>query len=198
MDQLPHLFPRETGTVKPYTYAQKVGSSEFRVPPRDRVPHSQSLVEQIESAEQQAAMLLLAQPATAKPKGIVLDFQSDPTFKLRLKSLESEGSGIELRNARVDANGVMHATVFVPDGKVGLFVRKFESFADPAKNTKKGKPANNDLVSSIGQIRLAALESLWMDAGAFPTEQHESLWWEAWNRCSPSKRPPAGSCRSVP
>jgi len=182
MDQLPHLFPRETGSVKPYTYAQKVGSSEFRVPPRDRVPHSQSLVAQIESAEQQAVTLSSAQPAAAKPKGIALDFQSDPTFKLRLKSLESDGSGIELRNSRIDANGVMHATVFVPEGKVGLFVRKFESFADPAKNTKKGKPANNDLVSSISQIRLAALESFWMDAGEFPKEQYQPLWWEAWLR----------------
>jgi hypothetical protein len=55
MDQRPHLFPRETGTVKPYTYPRMGGSSKFRVPPRDRIPHSQSLVAQIKSAEQQAA-----------------------------------------------------------------------------------------------------------------------------------------------
>ena len=46
MDQLPHLFPRETGTVERYTYARPVGSSEFRVPLRDRASHSQSLVTQ--------------------------------------------------------------------------------------------------------------------------------------------------------
>lgn len=49
MEQRPHLFPRETSSVKLYTYAKPVGSSEFRVPPRDRVPHSQSLVAQIEN-----------------------------------------------------------------------------------------------------------------------------------------------------
>ena len=182
MDQLPHLFPRETGTVERYTYARQVGSSEFRVPPRDRVPHSQSLISQVQVAEQQAKSQVTAHPTAARPKGLVLDFRSDPKFKLRLQSLESDGSGVEMRNSREDASGVMHATVFIPDGKVGLFVRKFEAFADPAKNTKKGKPANNDLVASIGQIRLAALESFWMDTGEFPQEKDQSLWWEVWLR----------------
>lgn len=189
MDQRPHLFPRETGAVKLYTYAKPVGSSEFRVPPRDRVPHSQSLVTQIESAEQQAAAQVAAKPNAAEaPNGIVLEFQSEPNFELRLKSLESEGSGIELRNARVDSNGVMHAAVFIPNGKVGLFVRKFEAFADPTKDskpqdpTKSGKPANFNLVASITQIRLAALESFWTDNGEFPTDRHQPLWWEVWLR----------------
>lgn len=74
MDQLPHLFPCETGTVERYTYARQVGSTEFRVPPRDRVPHSQSLVTQIQSAEQQAKSQATAQPTAEKPKGVVLDF----------------------------------------------------------------------------------------------------------------------------
>lgn len=182
MDQLRHLFPRETGTVERYTYARQVGSTEFRAPPRDRVPHSQSLVTQLESAEQQAIAQVAARPTAAKPKGVVFDFQSDPNFKLQLKSLESQRSGIELRNSRVDSSGVMHATVFIPDGKVGLFVSKFEDFADPAKDSKKGKPKNNDLVASISQIRLAALESFWQDAGEFPTEKDQPLWWEVWLR----------------
>ncbi|MFM8474311.1 MAG: S8 family peptidase [Planctomycetaceae bacterium] len=187
MDQRPHLFPRDTGTVKLYTYARPVGSSEFRVPPRDRVPHSQSLVAQIEYAEQQAASQVAAKPTAEEPSGIVLEFQSDPNYELRLKSLESEGSGIELRNTRVDSNGVMHATVFIPNGKVGLFVRKFEAFADPAKDskpkdlTKSGKPANFNLVASITQIRLAALESFWTDNDEFPSDR-QPLWWEVWLR----------------
>lgn len=182
MDQRPHLFPRETGTVKHYTYAKPVGSSEFRVPPRDRVPHSQSLVSQIVTAERQAAEKFAVRPTTEQPRGIVLDFQSDPNFELGLKSLESERSGIELRNSRVDANGIMHATVFIPEGKVGLFVRKFEAFANPTKDSRKGKPANNDLVASISHIRLAVIESFWMDTGEFPSERNQPQWWEVWLR----------------
>lgn len=183
MDQWTHLFPRETGTVKAYTYARKVVSSDFSVPPRDRVPHSQTLIAQIRSAEQQSAEKIAASSTVDKPLGIVLDFQSDPQYELRLKSLESEMSGIELRNAHTDSNGVMHATVFIPNGKVGLFVRKFEAFANPAKDTRSGKPANFDLVCSIGQIRLAVLESFWTDATqGFPTERNQPLWWEIWLR----------------
>jgi len=181
MDQLPHLFPRGTGVVAGYTYPRKVVMA-FNAPPRDRVPHSQSLVTQIQSAEQQAKTQATAHPTADKPKGVVLDFQSDPKFKLQLKSLESDRSGIELRNSRIDPDGVMHATVFIPDGKVGLFVSKFEAYADPAKDSPKGKPKNNDLVSSIAQIRLAALESFWMEAGEFPKEKEQPLWWEVWLR----------------
>lgn len=181
MDQLPHLFPRSTGTVERYTYARQVGSADFRVPPRDdRVGHSQSLVTQIQTSEQQAKTQVAAQAPAEQPKGVVLDFQSDPSFKLRLKSLESDGSGIELRNSRVDSSGIMHATVFIPNGKVGIFVRKFEAFADPTKDSTKGKPKNHDLVASISRIWLAALESFWMDAGKFPTEKEQSFWWEVW------------------
>lgn len=181
MDQLPHLFPRATATVERYTYARQVGSADFRVPPRDdRVRHSQSLVTQILASEQQAKTQVASQAPAEQPKGVVLDFQSDPNFKLRLKSLESDGSGIELRNSRVDSNGVMHATVFIPERKVGIFVRKFEAFADPAKDSTKGKPKNRDLVASISQIRSAALESFWMDAGEFPSDKEQPFWWEVW------------------
>lgn len=178
MPELFHLFPRDSGDTEQYTYASKVGSAPFKVPPRDdRVGHSHALVAQLGTAEQEAQSLLASKAATEKPKGVVLDFESDPSFKLQLKSMEAEASGIELRNSRVSENGVMHATVFVPDGKIGIFVRKFEAYADPSKDSKPknperpSKPRNNDLVASIGQVRLAALESFWTDAGAFPSDR---------------------------
>jgi hypothetical protein len=181
MDQLRHLFPRETGTIARYTYPHDIVTT-FDAPPRDRVPHSRLLIDQIQSAEQQANEQIVSHPHVEKPKGVVLEFQSDPTFKLRLKSLESARSGIELLNSRVDASGVMHATVFIPDGKVGLFVRKFEAYAEPIKEDKK-RPNNNDLVASISLIRLAVLEqSFWMDAAKFPEDKKQALWWEIWLR----------------
>lgn len=179
MDQLPHLFPTGTGQVSPYTYAKKVGSKEFKLPPRDRVPHSKTLVQQIQSAADLANLATIGRPQNEAPKGVVFEFQSDPSFKLQLKSLEFQPSGIELRNSRVDASGTMHATVFVPVNKIGHFVGKFEAFADKSKDSAKGKPRNNDLVASISQIRLAALHSFWTDAGPFPDSEHP-IWWEVW------------------
>ena len=40
----------------------------------------------------------------------------------------------------------MHGTVFVPEGKIGVFVDKFEAYA--YKNTRKGKPKNKVLAES--------------------------------------------------
>lgn len=180
MDQLPHLFPRETGDIHRYKYAKTVGSSDFLVPPRDRVPHAQALVAQIRLAEQQATAKPVGHQQIEKPRGVVIDFESDPKFELPLKSFEHERSGIELRNSRVDANDVMHATVFIPTGKVGEFVKKIEAFADSTKETKNGNPQNQNLVASISQIRLAAIESFRTDAGEFPKEKDLPMWWEIW------------------
>jgi hypothetical protein len=182
MEPLPHLFPRDTGTVERYTYPRSVIATEFQTPPRDRGPHSQKLVTQIKAAEQQATSEAKGRPEDQKPKGVVLDFQSAPSFKLQLKSLEFDRSGIALLNSRVDSDGVMHATVFIPDGKVGHFIRRFEAYADPANDSPKGNPRNNDLVAGISQVRLAALESFWMDAGEFPKQTEQPIWWEVWLR----------------
>lgn len=74
----------------------------------------------------------------------------------------------------------MHGTVFVPDGKLEVFLRKFEAYAredDP----RSGKPKNKILVESISAVRRASLKSFWTDAGPFP-EGDDPLWWEFWLR----------------
>ena len=94
------------------------------------------------------------------------------------KPCESRQSKIELRNSRI-VDGVMHATVFVPQGKVAFFVRKFEAYCTE-DDPRSGKPKNKNLAESIGQIQLAALESFWTDAGEFPEDKDEAHWWEVW------------------
>lgn len=178
MEQLPHLFPSGTASPEQYTYPRKVRQGEFRLPPRDdRVGHGTKLIQEISAAELQATESARTNLEERRPKGVVLDFQSDEGFKLQLRSLEVRRSGIELRNSRAVGN-VMHATVFVPLGKVGIFVRKFEAYMKHDK--ENGEPRHKTLVESIGAIRLAALESFWTDVGSFPESHGESYWWEVW------------------
>ena len=134
---------------------------------RDRIPHGKKLVQEISAVEADSESEKANTEFEEKPAGITLDFISDPGFKLYLDGLEQRRSKIELRNSRIDGD-VMHATVFVPDGKIGLFVRKFESYT--IENTKKGKPKNQKLAESIGAIRRATLESFWTDAGQLPDD----------------------------
>ena len=181
MAEFEHLFPKKTASPEPYKSPRKVSSVEFKVPPRDdRVDHGQSLAQQARAAEQAVREHAKELPEEKRPKGVVLDFQSDPGFKLKLESLEALRSGIELRNSRI-VDDVMHGTVFVPEGKVGIFVRKFEAYAHK-DDRRSGKPKNKDLAESIKVVRLAALESFWTDAGEFPSEADKPLWWEVWLR----------------
>ena len=181
MADFEHLFPKKTASTEQYKYPRKVSAGDFKVPPRDdRVGHGQQLADQVLAAGQSVQEHAKAIPEEMRPEGVVLDFQSDPDFKLKLESLELLRSGIELRNSRM-VGDVMHATVFVPKDKVGIFVRKFEAYAKE-NQPRSGKPKNKDLAESITRIQLAALESFWTDAGKFPTEMDKPFWWEVWLR----------------
>lgn len=183
MDGFKHLFPRGTASTEKYVYAGPRGGGEFQLPPRDdRVSHGSKLVTEIQAAEMLANEKAEAIPEPSRPKGVCLDFQSDSGFKLQLESLESRQSGIELRNSRMDRDGVMHGTVFVPEGKIGIFVRKFEKYTkENHPRSKSERPWHKDLVESINSVRLASLRSFWTDAGDLP-ETKESIWWEVWLR----------------
>ncbi len=179
MEALQHLFPRGTGQVYPYQYPRIVVPAEFAVPGRDVIPHSQALLEQLAEAQEQSKTQNLG-ASSKPPKGLVFEFASDPNFELMLQRLESESKGIELRNSRIDSDHSMKASVFVPEGQIGYFVKRFTDYADPSKVTSKGNPANQDLVASIADIRLAVIESFWMDASPFPSDHLKTQWFEVW------------------
>src|SRR5581483_11195295 len=102
MVDLPHLFPPATARTEPYLSPRQGGGGEFRTPPRDRVAHSAKLVGELEAAAASASAGAARPEPQPPPKGIVLDFEADPDFKLQLKSLEIRQSGIELRNSRTE------------------------------------------------------------------------------------------------
>lgn len=193
MDDRKHLFPIATAETEQYTYAKPVRGGEFQLPPRDdRVGHASKLLADIQSVEEFTDAAALDAPDLEGPRGVVLDFCSDPGFKLQLESLEIRRSGIELRNSRT-VGDITHGTVFIPEGKVGIFVRKFEAYATE-NNPRSGKPKNKSLVESISAIRLASLRSFWTDAGNFP-ETVNSVWWEVWLRDSVGTQDPSQAFR---
>lgn len=111
--------------------------------------------------------------------GIYVEFESQPGFGLKLESLDASGSGIELVSV-VENGSVEKATVFVPDGKIKHFIKRFEQYA--AEFTKKGIRKHKELVEGIAELRLATLRALWTDvASEYPAEA-ETIWWEVWLR----------------
>ncbi|GEM_PF-3421225 len=160
MDERPHLFPSRTAKSQPYTYPRQVGSSAFKVPPRDdRVGHGKQLIANVEDA---IAAAESATPAQQNRRGIVLvEFSSDVGFELAIESLEFRRSGIELLNSRT-VDDVMIATVFIPEGKEKYFLKRFEAYCFE-NDGRSGKPKNQKLAESIQKIKLASIKSFWTD-----------------------------------
>lgn len=151
-------------------------------PELDRVPHGQSLLNQLSSlksvAEQTKSQQI--QMGITSGLGLQIVFTSLPDVELALKSLSDARAGIELMNVRRDENHT-YATVFVPDGKLVVFEQKIQDYLNEKKNIK-GKPLDNKvLINTIKEIRAAAFKELWTDdPAALPTSDQEIIWWEIW------------------
>ena len=70
------------------------------------------------------------------------------------------------------------ATVWVSDSYRLQFLKLFEDYLNDEKNTKKGRPKNQDLVANISRIREAVLDDLWTSKMQPPKSGRH--WWELW------------------
>ena len=117
--------------------------------------------------------------------GIFVSFESVPGLELALESLDPRQGRFhpELVAVRevIDANGELaeQATVFIPDGTLGYFLRRIEQYIATREATNV---RHHNLIDCIRSIGVASLEQLWTDhARAMPAE-NESVWWEVWLR----------------
>lgn len=181
-ERLPHLLIKNTAISSRYSPPKKGRNSEITLPQRTRQTHAQHLIQQFETIQPRVAELIQAQKDFGCPEnGIYLSFEVIASFELKFESLEYQRSGIELCNVKQE-NDKSIATVFIPEGKLTYFLNKVIQYRD--KNTSKGKPQHETLISSISEIKLAALKQLWTDSiDLFPTTE-QSIWWELWLRHS--------------
>jgi Subtilase family len=84
------------------------------------------------------------------------------------------------------ADNTMQATVFVPEGKLELFLKKIAAYRDesttPRSERGVARPKNQDLVESISNIQLAALEALWTEYTLSFPDRDAVVTWEVWLR----------------
>jgi Subtilase family len=177
MPRLRHLLIQGTAQTQPYMSTVR-GSGVFRTPPRDqRIVHGEHLAAEVRRAAEDLAQ------APEKPaeniKFVPISVKSDPDFNLMLERLDNKT--VQLVNVRKEPDGSEKATINVPVDKIPVFVKKFEDYAH--KNSSSNKPANQDLVESITELRLAGLRNgdYWMDNTPWPAPR-EIFWWEIWLR----------------
>ena len=182
-ERLPHILIKDTATTNRYTRPTGGGGSGSDLPPRNRKNHAKQLLAQLVAIQEEEPDIVSQQKALGLDAGwgIYISFESEPDFDLKFKSLEFQRSGIELCAIKQFERKTV-ATVFVPEGKLGYFLKKISQYRD--KDTLKGNPRNKDLVEGISAIKLATLKALWTDdAELFPEADHE-IWWEVWLRHS--------------
>lgn len=169
---LPHLLVKNTASSSRYSRPPKVITPKT-LPPIDRKNHSKHLLEQLKTIEEQTSL---------NKDGIYLSFEAIAPFELKLESLEAIKKGIELCSVKQIDEKTTMATVFVPDGELSYFFTKITQYAD--ENTNKGKPRNEALVTSISDIKQAALKQLWTDSSELYPTDDKPIWWEVWLRHS--------------
>lgn len=193
-DSFRHLFLQNSGTATRYIRPGG-GGPDKSYPKRNRREHSTRLRVQLDAAWKEEKTTEEARTAVGLPvrDGTYLEFESQTGHDLALLSrFENRPKGIRLANVRQDPpteNGVKgktYATVYVPAGKENHFLNKIEEYIDDRKNTKEGNYKNQDLVTSIEDIRLAVVRSFWQDDPTLIPDE-TACWCEIWLRSSENK-----------
>jgi len=181
---------------RPHLFIEAVAAENYRRPPRkmdpkplpapaNRAAHADGLKASLEAASAQGDTQREAQAVHIQGAipGIYVMFESFPGLKLALESLDPRQGKVhpELRLVRdvvVDGEVVEQATVFIPDGKLGYFLKRIDQYRETSGNDK---PRNRELLDRVQSIGLASLERLWTDPAAFPATD-DVVWWEVWLR----------------
>ncbi|MBP5856696.1 S8 family peptidase [Marivibrio halodurans] len=185
----PHLFDPNAASIHDFITPRPGRGKAISLQARDRAQHAARLLGQMEDIEAMAAERIAAQKAEGVDagNGVYLQFDSEPGFDLKFESLDFAPSGIELCSVRRSPIDRLQATVFVPDGKLSFFLNRITAYRDDDTNPKKDgstQPKNRDLVESIADIRLAALEALWTDDPELYPVPDQDVGWEVWLRKS--------------
>ncbi len=188
MAQYPHIIvPAGPDPIR-FTSPSSGRRDRPNLPARDRAEHAQTLIEQIDAIAAVAVERAGAQREFGLDDGlgIYVIFESEPNFELQFESLDVVRSGIELCTVKSTPDNRTQATVFVPDGKLDLFLRKIRAYRDemtrPRRETTEPRPQNQDLVEGISRVQLAALEALWNESDVPFPQRDAVITWEVWLR----------------
>jgi len=183
--EYPHIFLDHAGNPVSFT-PPKRKIDPVPLPIRNKDAHGRRLAAALEEIKQQAEALDVERKSQGVTTefGVILEFQSEPGFSLTLSGLDRRQSGIELLNVRshaetTDGPLIELATVYVPFGKLAILQGLAESYL--TKINRFGKPPNMNLIDSISNIRIAAINAFWTSDKPFPIKG-EIVFWEAWLR----------------
>ena len=132
MAQYPHLIiPPGPDPVR-FTSPNTARPDPFNVPRRNRRQHAERLIAKLELLEPEVQRKVADQKTFGLDDGLGTDltFSSERDFALKFESLDVSRSGIELCAVKSTEDNRQLATVFVPDGKLEIFLNKIRAYRD--------------------------------------------------------------------
>lgn len=198
MKNKPHIkFEGNTTTDIFKTTIQGRGG-KYVEKPNERYIHGNDLLQKINEINN-VFNISETNPFPVKDDSIYIEFTSDWGYKLSFDSFDK--SGFQLLNIKEETRLIKNVeeykyslVVLANEGDVSNFIKKVEvylneNFIKTDKLTKEkidtGEPKNKKLLNNINDLKIATLNSFWVDAPEIPfPKENENIWWEVWFRKS--------------
>lgn len=166
------------------------GGSPFQYKQRERSSHGASVRDQFKQAVSDFEDHAREQNEDLFNEDIIyLEFESEPDHYFPTDSFDSgyghyklSYSRIEKRLIEEEEKEVQRIGIYINKRGISTFLKKVEEFLNPEKDTEKGNPRNQPLLSNISSIRAATLECFWTEPIETFPEEGENVWWEIWLR----------------
>jgi hypothetical protein len=135
---LKHIFIESKPESHKYTSTVQ-GGGKSNIPERERLQHATRLLAKFDGIWSSNQILKEERQAVSLPtrKGIYVEFKSSLNSDLITKSMEDMRQNIRLLNIRTEKNddGIIHkATVYIPEGKQSIFLKKVKDYSDPSND----------------------------------------------------------------
>lgn len=131
-------------------------------------------------------------------RGFYIDVKFEASEKDALQSLEDLRSTVKVElmsvTPAIDSEGYLEVTLFVPDEKKDIFIKKIDDYQNKDVVDKKtvdrqdneegvGTPKNNALITRIETFTPSSVASFFTDdRDLFPKDPSMLIWWEVWLR----------------
>lgn len=183
----PHIVLREYKQAKPYRPKSRRIPQPADEPFFDQRQHGQLLTDAyraaLEASREQYAQYGL-DPAQAD-KGVAVELRFRAGTKIDVTTLENAkgDTWIEVLNVKLGADGNPESAVlYIPSGREEYVRKQIDSYRNPQKNTRTGKPSNYKKYDKTSDFQPASLADFWIDRTALPVNQAQGASWEVWLR----------------
>lgn len=185
-----NLFLRQEGTKISYSPASGGGSTRKNRPVRNRYTHGEYLKRRFEAIQSNAEANKEHRTALSLPNkdGIHLWIRGQAGKDMVIKSFDSRPNGIRLLkqySIETEDGSIPAVIIYIPDGRIDVFLKKISDYLNDDKNTTKGNHKNAPFLEGIEDIRLAALEQIWNGNEVIIQDDDTSVWCEFWLRTLP-------------